>query len=79
MPASSEAERDLRAAASGRRAPGGGIIPARSMRTTFSVRFGGLLRMSEVDAVPGEAARFELVVMATGAVLIHYRPLGGDR
>src|ERR1700734_1613310 len=40
--------------------------------------FRALRRMHQIDLGPGKASRFELVVMATEAILVHQGLLGGD-
>ena len=65
MPA--KASRALR---SGRRVPAGGIMPARTLRTTFSQVSASAATWSRSQFVECQAAGFQFLVVAGDAVLV---------
>ena len=56
--------------ASGRGMPEGGIIPARSLRTTFSPISAWSLQLGEVELIERQPTRFQALIVAGDAVLV---------
>ena len=64
---------------SGRRIPDGGIIPARSLRTTFSQTSAWSLHMGDVELIEHQSAGFQALIVAGDAVLVEQGAFGGGR
>ncbi len=59
--------------------PEGGIIPARSLRTTFSPISAWSCDLGEVELIQHQSGRFQALIVADDAILIEKGALGSGR
>ena len=69
---------DSNTGASGRGMPVGGIIPARSLRTTFSPISGMVVHVGDVELIEHQTAGFQALIVARDAVLVEQGALAGN-